>query len=292
MAERVRWAAWSCSHSPLTDEDSFKEFLRVLREWKPDKLVCLGDLLDGSPASKHPNEDVWSLEEEFRHAASVLNRAAEACGPSLKMKVWLHGNHDENVLSPNRLPPRLRSLLDWRNTRTPLAEAVLGPSGKGDGTPDGGWREIPYSHRQVYRIGQAVFQHGAETSGQAGRNLAQLYAPEHGILVFGHTHRPVPPTEAMLNPKISLRRWWANAGCLVDWDRLEYARRMNITEWGHACVVGWSEVGEKRVNFHSKRWHAETILLKKCGSGSGSGHAPMCGHGRTRTQAQAQTNDS
>lgn len=230
----------------------FERLLDLLRAHAPNVLVCLGDLLDASPASRFPNEDEWDLAEEYAAAGEHLRLARQACGPSLDRCVWLHGNHDANIREPNRLPKRLRSLCDWRASDNPLrAELEAGE-----------WQEVPYSHSQAFRLGPVVFQHGAEHSSLAGRNLSQLYAPEWGLLVWGHTHRPTQPTEALLSPRVSLRRWHANAGCMVDWDRLNYAARANTSTWGRAAVVGECALGQKR---HGGRlnWDARTVVFSR-----------------------------
>ena len=254
MGAALRFVAWSCPHNPLTHRRAFEELLAEIERFRPDVLVCLGDLLDADAASRFPTEGDWDLADEYAAAGRHLRAARLAAGEDPRC-VWLHGNHDQNILEPCRLPKRLRSLCDWHASDNPLSRELA----------EGGWREIRYGHSRRFRLGQVVFQHGAEHGVNAGRNLAQLYAPENGLLVWGHTHRPTPVTEAFLTNKISLRRWHANAGCLVDWRRLPYAARMNTSTWGHGCVVGEAYVGEKRVSFKSRRWEAETVVFRRAG---------------------------
>lgn len=251
----VRWAAWSCPHNPITHEHSFRRFLQTVRDFKPHQIICLGDLLDGSPASRFPTEDDWTLADEFdaagQHLARVRTAAEEAANGAYDVKcTWLEGNHDYNVTATNRLPRRLRDLCNWRNNPATLLSKEIDA---------GSWRVVPYSHRQLVRLGQVVFQHGAECGVNAGRNLATLYAPENGLLVFGHTHRPVQPTQAMVTSKIPVKKWFANAGCMVDWDKLAYIYATNISTWGHGCVIGEVQVGR---NVLGKNWDAETIIYR------------------------------
>ena len=256
MASRiVRWVAFSCVHAPLQHEPSIKRLLKEIANHRPHVVVCLGDLLDASPASRFPTEDQWGLLEEYEQAGRILERVREAASGDAERFVWLHGNHDQNILEPCRLPKRLRSLCDWHASDNRLSRELQA----------GGWKEVGYSHRQVWRLGQVAFQHGAEHGVNAGRNLAQLYAPEFGLLVWGHTHRPTPASEAFLVSKVSLNRWHANAGCLVDWNRLAYVQRMNTSLWGHACVVGEALSGGRRIRFGARNWDAETVVFDRCG---------------------------
>jgi predicted phosphodiesterase len=259
QSKLVRWLAWSCPHNPICHKPSFEKLLGVIRDHRPEVLVCLGDLNDGNPASRFATEDEWTLMEEYEASGAHLRTAREAAEEALCGRVrcvWLEGNHDANITAENRLPKRLRSLCDWRsNPELSLTREVMG----GDDGPN--WKVVPYSHRQVWRLGQVAFQHGAEHGVNAGRNLAALYATENGLLVFGHTHRPLPPTQAMVTSKVPLNKWYANAGCLVDWNKLSYISRTNIATWGHAVVIGEALCGGGRIRFGGKNWSAETIVF-------------------------------
>lgn len=249
MPSQSGWSsfvAYSCVHFPNVHRESERRLFDWIADNRPDVVVMLGDLFDGSAASRWPNEDDWGLHEEYCQAARHLETVRSLCPGS--RHVWLLGNHEQNTLDPNRIPKRLRGLTDFRLGHTPLGDEARH------------WKILPYSHRQVYRLGPVSFQHGAEHGSRSGLRLAQLYAPENGLLVYGHTHRPVAPVQPDISPGVPLRKWYANAGCMCDWDKMQYTYRLNTATWGHGMVVGVANDAQRRTTFATKQWDAETVV--------------------------------
>lgn len=246
------WVAWSCPHVPLQCKDTHKRLLSRLAEIKPKHVFLLGDLLEASPASRHPNEDKWTLDEEYESAAKYLMSIMAVCGPDAHY-VWTLGNHDGNILAECRIDKRIRDMVDWSRHR------LLGPVAAQ-------WEQIPYSHRQVYRLGPITFRHGAEHGVNADRDQAVLFGTEHGLTVGGHTHRGFDVREAMLTSKIPLRKFFMNAGCHADWDKLGYMDRKSIAMWTHGLCVGdvsSAAVAQRKSRFSSPQWTARYEMWER-----------------------------
>lgn len=243
MSAAETWIAWSCPHVPLFCRDTHRRLVETIRSLRPDHVILLGDLLEASPASKHPNEDQWTLRDEYDSAAEYLTSVMEAAGPDANY-VWLHGNHDSNIQGICRIDRRIRDMVHWDR------DPVLGPVARL-------WTQVPYSHRQVYRLGPVTFRHGAEHGVNADRDQAVLYGVENGLTVGGHTHRGHDVREAMLTSKVPLRKWYMNAGTHCDWDRMQYMERRSIAMWTHGVCVGdvsAAAVRQRRSRYASVQW--------------------------------------
>jgi len=241
------FVAYSCTHVPVIHRKSEEKLIKYLQDFKPDTVVMLGDLMDASPASRWPNEDEWDITYEYEVAAEHLRHVRLESGAS--KLVWLLGNHDDNILAQCRIPKRLRRQVDWRSTGNPLSEEVKH------------WKMFDYSHEQAFHMGPVTFQHGAEHGTDSGLRLAQLYAPENGLLVYGHTHRPTNVTWPDIRNGIPLRKAYANAGCMADWTQMNYVKRKNKAPWGHALVAGEANDKRRERSFATKQWEAETVYL-------------------------------
>jgi predicted phosphodiesterase len=268
MPERnkvVRFAAFSCTHSPLHSEAAVAAMLGVLIDHRPDVVVHLGDLLEASHASVHPDEHEHDALDEYREGARILD-AVRDVAPDARL-VWCLGNHDDNIQRKDarRVPKRYRRAVHW--SACPWRESY------------GTWQQVPYrKHRAgVYQLGQVLFAHGWD----AGVNSDELEAIQvnnlcgghaHTLVVRGHTHRPVPPTRCTRTKRVPLQTWYANAGTLCDVERMEYAHRSDTSAWGPAVVVGETLLG--RACMPAVNWSAETVCLcKGVQHGEASGYA-------------------
>ena len=252
---KARIAAISCSHAPMQPEETQRWILDTLSNI--DGLTHfghLGDVFEAAAASVHANEYEHDLEEEFEHSANFLSQIREVVGPNCIR--WINtGNHDDNLIArdPRRVPKALRGLTDW--TRHPV-----------HGEEFRKWAWLPYekSARAIMRIGQGHFWHGFD-AGQASDELEGLqmislsgWIP-HSLAVRGHTHRPVPPTQAKRTAKIPLPYWYANVGTAgplqPDW-----AKRKDTSQWGTAILVV-DATWDKPSRLHGKCWEAQLIRM-------------------------------
>jgi hypothetical protein len=155
------------------------------------------------------------------------------------------------------VPKALRGLTDW--TRHPV-----------HGEEFRRWSWLPYekSARAIMRVGQVHFWHGFD-AGQSSDELEGLqmialsgWIP-HSLAVRGHTHRPVPPTQARRTAKIPLPYWYANVGTAgplqPDW-----AKRKDTSQWNTAILVVdavWDKPSRLTGKFDLDKWSITGVLL-------------------------------
>lgn len=214
--------------------------LALLEREKPDVVACLGDLLETEAASKYPKEDPTALEDEFKAATDLLQRVRAASGAS--RCVLMEGNHDDNLRQEGRVPKALRSLV------VPEAYVDLALERRN-------WEVYPYenSDRGVCWIGKLGLTHGFGTGRYSDRDEAVLMSGNRTgtLVVRGHTHRPVPVTQARLNGSVPLPFWFANVGTMGPL-KPGWTSRLNTRDWAAAALV--AEVTKDE-------WKAQIVYL-------------------------------
>ena len=256
MANWARWCAISCTHVPHQSERAIDRLLEEIKGRKLTHFVHLGDVIDADAASVHADDSPGStLYEEFCVAADMLKKIRCAL-PSDCELVLLDGNHDDNILRPDprRIPKGLRDLCNPRKMEGVADEYKR-------------WKNVPYRHglRGCYQIGSCIFTHGYAT----GANSDELEAIQlamacgghaHRLIVRGHTHRPVPPTQCKRSARVKLPWWYANVGYMAFEKRASYTNRFDVQQWGRACLMGECQEGRPG-RMGKKSWSAELISL-------------------------------
>lgn len=251
----ARFVAFSCTHCPYQSEEAIERLIQELKGRKITHCVHLGDVIEGKASSQWKDDPTQhSLYDEYKCASDMLKRIRLAL-PSDCELVAMQGNHDDNVQKAGRIQHDLRSLLDPRNL---------------DGVKDEyrRWKDVPYRHGKVgtYRLGNVIFTHGFSTNDEM--ESIQLAQDCHGMLanqlvVRGHTHRPVPPTQCKKSQRVKLPLWYANAGYMAFGDgakRAPYTYRFSISAWKHGAIFGECQLG--RVGRMGRdSWNAELVLL-------------------------------
>jgi len=253
----ANFAAISCTHCPYQSEKAIKQLLVELKSRKNlTHFIHLGDVVDAEAASVHPSDPTeHTLLEEFTIAADMLKRIRAALPNDCKL-ILLDGNHDDNLKRPDprRTQYDIRELLDPR---------------KMDGIKDeyNKWKHIPYRHgvEGCYQLGPIIFSHGYA----AGANSDELEAIQlamscggyrHRLIVRGHTHRPVPPTQCRRTARVKLPWWYSNVGYMAFEERPAYTHRFSVDNWGRAMMVGECQMGRLgRMGVDS--WKAHLIML-------------------------------
>ena len=257
MRERrkAKIAAISCSHAPFTPPETERWVLDTLSNIPGlTHFGHLGDVFEGAAASVHANEYTHNLEDEFEQAAKFLQGIRLALPPDCQR--WVNtGNHDDNLLveDPRRVPKALRGLADWK------AHPVFGREFRE-------WYWLPYekSKRAIYRVGQCHFWHGFDCSHSSDElEGLQMISMEgwipYSLAVRGHTHRPVPPTQAKRTAKIPLPYWYANVGTCGPL-RPSWAKRKDTSQWQTAILIV-EAVWDKPSRLHGKCWDAELVTM-------------------------------
>lgn len=250
----ARFVAISCVHVPHSSEGALDWLISRLQEIKPTHFVLLGDLFEASSVSVHPNEYEFSLEEEYYAGAQYLETLRDNLDPSTQL-VWLHGNHDDNILTrdPRRTPRGLRSLLSWNR------HDELGPVFQR-------WKQVRYSKSPsgVYRLGPVIFTHGYDcgTNSDELETLQFAYmlgGHAHRLFLRGHTHRPTPVIrQCRRTMKIPLPWYYGNVGTMGPLNP-DYMNRRDSSQWGAALCCGEASLSEPR-RPSPRDWEAQMEL--------------------------------
>lgn len=232
--------------------------LNHVRRYQPTHFILLGDLMDAAAASVHPDEVEHALEDEYTTAHNYLEDIRKALPKSTKL-IWCLGNHDDNILTNDsrRTDKAVRSLLHWNK------HYELGPSFRL-------WQQIPYvkNKRGLYKLGQIVFYHGFDCGANSDEleGLQMNYlAGGHswGLTVRGHTHRPIPVTQAKRSSKVLLPHYYANVGSIGMGDKQpHYMKRKDVSQWGAGLLLGEAKIGKNR-RYRTREWDAELLTKDK-----------------------------
>lgn len=251
----ARVAVLSCTHSPHTPQRTHAWLLDVLSNLKGvTHLIHLGDIFEASAASVHPDEAAHSLLDEYRHGAKFM-ASLRSVLPRRTACLAIMGNHDDNLIAadPRRIPKGLRAVTDFMHTEPFASEAKH-------------WRWTPYRKDRTgcVEIGPVIFTHGFD----AGRSSDETEAIQfsnfcgghaHRLVVRGHTHRPVPPTQCRRTSSVPLPWWYMNVGTCgplqPDW-----MRRKDTSQWGAAIGLVECKLNSF-APFKGKEWNAELLRM-------------------------------
>lgn len=240
MANKIRWAAFGCVH--LHRGKVWDRAMSLIREYKPDVLVCLGDVLDADGASRFPQEGRKKLSAEFRIGNELLRQAADAV-PKGQL-VFMEGNHEFNVRDELRLAPEVRDLCDYRLHMPALDR----------------WDWKPYDccERGIFRLGQVAFAHGYRTGPRCNEKQALEFCRPFGLGVFAHDHKPMEPRQIEVWAGIHAPYWAMNVGTLGPL-RPKYMTRKSTAGWGHGVALGSCTMNRSARS--TKLWHAELVRI-------------------------------
>lgn len=255
MTRYARFAAISCTHCPYQSERAIEKLLVELRSRKNlTHFIHLGDVVDAEAASVHADDpSEHTLYEEFTIAANMLKRIREAL-PSGCELVLLDGNHDDNIQRP-----------DGRRIQRDLRDVCNPRLMYGVADEYNNWKHIPYrmGSRGCYQLGAVIFAHGFA----AGANSDELEAIQlamacgghaHRLIVRGHTHRPVPPTQCKRTARVRLPWHFANVGYMAFESRPDYTNRFDIQQWGRAALFGETKIG-RADRLGANAWRADLV---------------------------------
>jgi predicted phosphodiesterase len=253
--DTAKIVAISCSHSPFASVEAHGRLLDLLSNEANSitHFVHCGDLLEAAAASVHADEHGHTLADEFRHASAYLESIRKVLSPKARL-YWLWGNHDDNIFKkdPRRIPQALREMIELgRDNKWPEFQK---------------WTQLPYtkSKRGVLQIGQVCFYHGFD-AGATSDELEALQMSNitgghsHRLFVRGHTHRPIPPTQAMRTRKIPLPWWYANVGTMGPLEP-DWASRVDRSQWGAAALIVETKTNRPH-RLCSRQWDAQLLNL-------------------------------
>lgn len=215
--------AVSCSHGLHADPTAVEAVLAFCRKFKPDIRIHLGDAVDlqAFMASKVGSGDGDPVAPDIDGGLDFLDKFGA--------NVWLYGNHEDRL---NRLAGSRNAIVS--GFALELLKAM------GDFAAKRRITVLPYSgNRQGYYLGNVRFMHGTVFNEMAVRDSAEAFAPPHGVVVCGHSHRYGLAVGRRGDAPIGI-----NVGTLTRMGAFDYAKARRATlSWGQAFAWGW--VGEK-----------------------------------------------
>lgn len=249
----ARFAVLPDLHAPFTEPAVWEWLIDslVAERGKLTHLIQVGDWIDTDPASTHPSNHQHTQDNEYAEAVRQSRDLRKAVGKHCKL-IRLLGNHEDR-LEPDSLtttvPKRLRDMTHW--TRHPDLHDEWRR-----------WDARPYikGGRGSYSLGQLLVYHGW----RCGSNSDEIEACEmnystggwaHRLMVRGHTHAPIPPTQAMKTRGTPLPLHYANVGHAGP-SQPRYAYRMNVSMWGPGLLIGSCKTGNPAM-MGGRNWEAE-----------------------------------
>jgi predicted phosphodiesterase len=195
-------------HVPDHDERALGLVRDFAKQWKPNRVCQMGDLMNADQVSSFPNECETDLSDEFEVAGQILD--------DLKVTDWLEGNHEERLRRVGLTKKNMRKLLNpAKNLGMDKRRINWKPYHKTEG---------------ILRFGKLNVLHGFYCNEYAARKHSDAY----GCCVFGHTHR----IQAH-QPKHAFESHTGyNIGCLCKLD-LPYRQCQPPDGWGQGFAFAY-----------------------------------------------------
>lgn len=194
---------------PYHSKAAVRSLAKFIREWGPDDVYCVGDVLDAPQVSQWTRGQAGEYEGTLgKHRDQAVQILEE-----LQIKHLSRSNHDDRV--ELYLERKAFGLLGLKELRT---EAFLRLDELG----------ITF-HRKPWQFAPGWFlAHGDEggLSQDAGKTALNLAKKFSASVVIGHTHRMgiVHDTDS-INGKVIRTKVGFETGCLMDLSQADYIRK-------------------------------------------------------------------
>jgi hypothetical protein len=174
------------THVPFHDRAAWSVALSVVREWKPHRVILIGDFMDTESVSRHGKNtpDTVKLAEEYHETNLRLDELQNAAPDATWL--YLEGNHENRVSKWCCEFGSMDGLLD-------VPEALyMKPRDEGYHRASAllrGMEWIPLS-RQPYQIDGCAYLHGVYENQHHAAFHALHLGPEIGCkeIRYGHMH--------------------------------------------------------------------------------------------------------
>lgn len=156
-------------HVPFHDKRGLELAIRVIKHFKPDVLVHIGDLVDFYSISAHRKDPAKSRSflDELNESHKVLNEL-DGLAPR---KIFCEGNHESRL--QRYVFDQAPEMYGYLNVESALQ------------LKERGWEFYPY--QEIATVGKQGFVHDLGFAGVNACRQTSLAYPGH--IVFGHTHR-------------------------------------------------------------------------------------------------------
>lgn len=208
------------THRPYHDKKAWGLMLKAAKAFKPEVLVCIGDLADFYSVSSH-SKDPARTERLVDELVDVNVALDELDALGAKEKFFIAGNHcDRLTRYLQDKAPELFGVV-----KIPALFRLN----------ERGWHYTPY--KKHIKIGRMHFTHDV---GVAGRNATfkALDTYQHSV-VTGHTHRLqyIVEGNAVGEYKLSAQFGW-----LGDVNKIDYMQEANANKnWALGFGIGYHD---------------------------------------------------
>lgn len=207
-------------HLPYESKDAVKLLFKAMREFKPDYILMMGDILDCFSISSFTKDKrkISLLSEEFEAGNKFLDEMTDCVDSSCQV-VYIEGNHEARLKKyVNEKASELSGLVSIEKGLNLSAREIL---------------YVPY--RNFWQLGKVIYTHDLDYAGAYVANRAVASA-QHSIVV-GHAHRIGLVVESDLRGRPKLG---ASFGWLGDVDEIDYAHRLKVLrEWSLGFGIGY-----------------------------------------------------
>jgi predicted phosphodiesterase len=170
------------AHIPAHDRRAWEIMLAVCRDYRPDKTIIMGDLMDTASLSHHPKRqpNEIRLRDETDATNACLDDLMKA-GPG--ETYYLQGNHEFWSAGFEAENPQLEGCLDiptWLRLK------------------ERGVRWVSLREQDDFKIGPIAYCHGVFEGQTAARKHAEVFGPKVGCryVTFAHIHNDDVATSA------------------------------------------------------------------------------------------------
>lgn len=165
---------WPDTHVPYQDQQAVDTALKILRWYKPDTVVLLGDFLDYLPLSRHIADSISerasvNMEHEFAEGNKLLDKISSVC----QNLVYHAGNHEARHHAYTDKHPEVRGLV----------EPHIGLCFKDRRRAGCKIKYLEYN--ECHRIGNLYSTHGWYTNQHHAQKHVQAFGRS---IVYGHIH--------------------------------------------------------------------------------------------------------
>lgn len=215
-------------HYPEHDEKALNVAEQVLADFKPDRIIYLGDTYDATPVSHWLKDKKQALEnkrllKDYQAIQSMIDRHAKLAGNSLKEIVYMQGNHCDWIREYIERNPEVDGLINIENHLKSPSKNVkftmlpfINSKGKND---------------RVYQIGKLYLIHGDYTNKYHSSKTVDTFGRN---VMYAHTHSVQETTK--VNPiDVEDRHMAVSIGCLADRNPKYMEGRPNA--WVHAFAL-------------------------------------------------------
>ncbi len=168
-------------HVPFHDVEAVNTALNFIKDIKPDRVVLMGDFVDGIALSKFQKDPRFTVtfQQELEAGRNMLDRIRESAGKKAEIH-YIEGNHEQRLLNyVLRQAPELVHLVDGQEDLLSIPRLLRLKE-----------RNINYIPAQDYlKLHGWNFEHGDAVSSHAGMTANKMITKRRNSEGIGHTHR-------------------------------------------------------------------------------------------------------